>query len=163
MAAKLQHPNIVPIFEVGEHEGQPYYSMEFVQGQDLSSLLRSRSMLPDASTTKIVYPVSRPTTPPSTEADVPTARKTDATVPPMMPVPPDVGMPEYLRQSSGLDLEPELDQWRGTEPEADRLRNLAVELDEWRKMVHRAKTDKTSSLIRSERTLAFSLVSKRGQ
>jgi WD40 repeat protein/predicted Ser/Thr protein kinase len=35
-AAKLRHPNIVTVFEVGEHDGRPYFSMEFVEGRPLS-------------------------------------------------------------------------------------------------------------------------------
>ena len=46
LAARLQHPNIVPIFEVGEHEGQPFFSMEFVDGPDLARLTRERSLTP---------------------------------------------------------------------------------------------------------------------
>jgi serine/threonine-protein kinase len=33
--AHLQHPNIVQIFEVGEHEGLPYFSLEYVNGPSL--------------------------------------------------------------------------------------------------------------------------------
>lgn len=32
-AGQLQHPNIVPIFEVGEHEGLPFFSMGYVEGE----------------------------------------------------------------------------------------------------------------------------------
>src|SRR5262245_49859417 len=34
--AGLQHPNIVQIYEVDEHNGQPYFSMEFVEGAGLN-------------------------------------------------------------------------------------------------------------------------------
>jgi eukaryotic-like serine/threonine-protein kinase len=40
MAAGLQHPNIVAIHEVGEHEGLPFFSMDFVEGCTLAELVR---------------------------------------------------------------------------------------------------------------------------
>ena len=38
-AAQLQHPNIVAIHEVGEHAGQPFFSMDLVGGPNLAELV----------------------------------------------------------------------------------------------------------------------------
>jgi serine/threonine protein kinase/WD40 repeat protein len=38
-AARLHHTNIVPVYDVGEHEGVHYYAMQFIQGQGLDEVL----------------------------------------------------------------------------------------------------------------------------
>jgi eukaryotic-like serine/threonine-protein kinase len=43
-AALLQHPNIVAVHDVGVHDGQHYFSMDYVEGQNLSQLVGSRPL-----------------------------------------------------------------------------------------------------------------------
>ncbi|MFQ5500610.1 MAG: protein kinase, partial [Candidatus Zixiibacteriota bacterium] len=43
-AAALNHPNIVTVYEVGEHEGQSYISMEYVEGESLKDLLAKQEL-----------------------------------------------------------------------------------------------------------------------
>ncbi len=57
-AANLDHPNIVPIYEVGEHEGQHYFSMKLIDGGSLAADRRSaRADLRSAA--KLVATIAR--------------------------------------------------------------------------------------------------------
>ncbi len=42
--ALLQHPGIVPVYEYGEVAGQPYFTMEYVEGKDLLSYARDNEL-----------------------------------------------------------------------------------------------------------------------
>lgn len=44
--ARLRHPNLVTIHEIGEHKGMPYFSMEFVKGRTLADLIRQGRIRP---------------------------------------------------------------------------------------------------------------------
>jgi tRNA A-37 threonylcarbamoyl transferase component Bud32 len=56
-AANLQHPNIVAIHEIGEHEGQHYFTMDYVEGKDLAKLTAG-SPLPIAKATHYVKTIA---------------------------------------------------------------------------------------------------------
>ena len=44
--ARLRHPNIVQIFEVGEHAGQPFFSLEYLDGGSLQQKLEGSPQAP---------------------------------------------------------------------------------------------------------------------
>ena len=45
LAASLDHPNVIPIYEAGEHEEHLYLAMRFVEGSDLGSVLEREGRL----------------------------------------------------------------------------------------------------------------------
>jgi WD40 repeat protein/predicted Ser/Thr protein kinase len=45
-AAILRHPNIVAVHEVGQHDGQPFIAMEFVDGSNLADVVRPGPLPP---------------------------------------------------------------------------------------------------------------------
>ena len=56
--AHLQNPHIVQIFEVGEHDGQPFFSLEFVAGGTLAQKIAARPQ-PARYTTQMVEKLAR--------------------------------------------------------------------------------------------------------
>ena len=57
-AAKLDHPNIVPVYEVGDLDGQPYFSMKFVAGTTLARRLADGPLEPREAAALLV-PVAK--------------------------------------------------------------------------------------------------------
>src|SRR6516165_1107809 len=57
-AARLEHPGIVPIHEVGERDGSCYFSMKFVEGGQLDQVVR-RSPMPIRRAVELIAKVAR--------------------------------------------------------------------------------------------------------
>jgi serine/threonine-protein kinase len=45
-AGLLRHPNIIPVYEVGEHGGRDYFTMPFIEGRSLANLLAEGPLPP---------------------------------------------------------------------------------------------------------------------
>jgi serine/threonine-protein kinase len=55
--ARIRHPNVVDIYDVGEVDGVSYLVMEFLEGEDLSQLLARQSRLSIVHTADLMVPV----------------------------------------------------------------------------------------------------------
>jgi serine/threonine-protein kinase len=42
--ARLQHPNIIQVYEIGEHQGRPFFAMEFAAGGSLARKLQGKPL-----------------------------------------------------------------------------------------------------------------------
>lgn len=58
LVAKLQHPNIVQVYEVGSKQGVPYFSMELISGGTLAHAIQERPLLP-ATAAKLMETLAR--------------------------------------------------------------------------------------------------------
>ena len=57
--ARLQHPNIVPVYEAGDIEGRPFFSMQLVNGETLAERVINQGPLPQREIAKIVASIAR--------------------------------------------------------------------------------------------------------
>jgi serine/threonine-protein kinase len=58
-AASLNHPNVVSVYDYGEDPSGPYIVMEYVDGEDLATILRRNGSLPPAQAARIAAAVAR--------------------------------------------------------------------------------------------------------
>jgi ABC-type branched-subunit amino acid transport system substrate-binding protein/outer membrane protein assembly factor BamB len=58
LAASLDHPNVIPIYEAGEHDGQLYLAMRYVKGTDLRNTLERDGKLSPERTIEILSQVA---------------------------------------------------------------------------------------------------------
>jgi eukaryotic-like serine/threonine-protein kinase len=58
-SAKLEHPNIIPIYRVGKSGRIIYFVMKFLRGKPLSSVLGARGSLPPGEVKRILVEVGR--------------------------------------------------------------------------------------------------------
>jgi predicted Ser/Thr protein kinase len=52
IARQVAHPNVCRVYDIGEVDGQPFLSMQYIDGEDLSTLLRRIGRLPAAKATE---------------------------------------------------------------------------------------------------------------
>jgi serine/threonine protein kinase/WD40 repeat protein len=87
-AAALHHTNVVPVFDIGQAAGTPYYAMQYIDGRGLDQVLRDRqpSQPADGGTTGAYLPPAENAGPAPIS---PTVTTPAAPAAPVLPVNPD--------------------------------------------------------------------------
>jgi serine/threonine protein kinase len=56
IVAKLEHPNIIPVYDFNEHNGEPYLVMRFIEGDTLKHYMKGQPISP-AEALRLIRPV----------------------------------------------------------------------------------------------------------
>jgi serine/threonine protein kinase len=54
VVARLTHPNVVTIFDVGEHDGWPFMAMEYIRGETLEKFIRRGAPVPVSTKVRLI-------------------------------------------------------------------------------------------------------------
>ena len=54
LARQISHPNVCRVYDIGDVDGHLFLSMEFIDGEDLSSALRRRGPFPEAEAVELI-------------------------------------------------------------------------------------------------------------
>jgi serine/threonine-protein kinase len=57
LARQISHPNVCRVFDIGDAEGVLFLTMEFIDGEDLASLLRRIGRLPQDKALQVAHQV----------------------------------------------------------------------------------------------------------
>ena len=57
LAAEIEHPNVIPVYEIGEDDDLLYIAMRFITGVDLGALLKQSGPLPPERATRLIAQV----------------------------------------------------------------------------------------------------------
>src|SRR5205823_15062569 len=55
LLTRLDHPNVVRAFHVGDADGKPYLVLEFLEGETLAEVLAKRKRLPPMDAVRVVH------------------------------------------------------------------------------------------------------------
>src|SRR5919201_4727329 len=58
LAASLDHPNVIPIYDADEIDGVLYLAMRYVDGPSLQTLIRARGQIPLPETLRVVEQIA---------------------------------------------------------------------------------------------------------
>jgi serine/threonine protein kinase len=59
LAGGLRHPNIVTIYDLGNHEGRPYIAMEYLLGRDLQQVIKQRQELTFEQKVEVILQIAK--------------------------------------------------------------------------------------------------------